>query len=192
MKVEFNNLTKVSFAELKNVVGTDNLRPVMKGVYIDFKNQKLVCTDAHILIMYPIEITANNSGLDGIIVPVRFFNHLKYMQDIPRRKVIDFNYILTEEFAEVYWLGELVYRCRYIEGKYPNYEAVINDTPDKEVELNEIGIDLKMLARVADAIPSSLKKFKFKFFGKNRHIIFQELSYDYPTPIKGLIMPYNL
>ena len=190
MEVIFENITKVGFSQLKHVAGHDELRPVMMGVYVDFKNQKLVATDARILMMYPIKITQNNSDLNGKILPVRFFNHLKYMQDIPTesKRIVDLKYVLTDEFAEVYWLNDLVFRCRYIEGFYPNYQAVINDSEDKLEGLDGIGMDFKMLKRVCDALPLTNKQCKFKFFGRNKHIIFQASEFDH-EPIKGLIMP---
>jgi len=96
----------------------------------------IVATDAHALIMYPIEITENDFNLDGLIVPIRFFNHLKYMADIAKADFDLLDYILTDEYAEVYFCGEMVFRCKYIDGKYPKFEKIIPKDTEKE-DFNE-------------------------------------------------------
>ena len=126
MKLEFKNLAKVNFNHLKNCVSNDILRPAMGGVFIDFDNKKMVVTNAHIMMIYPIEI----NGLipidkRGVILPLRYFNHLKYMIDVPKKTVIDFTYKLEDDFAEVYFGRDLIYRCNYIEGEYPKWKYVI-------------------------------------------------------------------
>jgi hypothetical protein len=42
MNVKFLNTTDVGFTQLKNIVSNDVLRPVMMGIYIDFKEKFIV------------------------------------------------------------------------------------------------------------------------------------------------------
>jgi DNA polymerase III sliding clamp (beta) subunit (PCNA family) len=194
MRVVFENSTDVSYSNLKNIVSNDDLRPVLQGAYIDLKNHFLVVANSHILMMYPIKVIEDDSKIEGKIVPIRYFNQLKYMLDIPckSKRLLDLEYVLTDEFAEVYWLNQLVFRTKYIEGKYPDYQKVIKDEKENLKELNEIGLDLNMLKKIADSIPDSEKKFKFNFFGNNRHVIFKDTNCNPDRPIKGLIMPYQI
>ena len=50
------NTLGVSSNNIKNCVSDDFMRPVMTGVYFDLENKCMVCTDSHILMIFPIEI----------------------------------------------------------------------------------------------------------------------------------------
>ena len=193
MEVKFINTTEVKYTQLKNVVSTDDLRPAMCGVYIDFKEKRLVASDAHVLISYPIEITDNDSELDGVIVPVQYFNRLRYMVSLPTKTVIDIEYVLTDKYAEIHWLGEMIYRCRYIEGTYPNYNNVIpnpNEFPEKP---KEIGINAHILKKMVSGLPSANPQtLKMETTTANRAIVFTSTNADYDRPIKAILMPATL
>ena len=87
MKIRFTNPTGVTARHLKNAVAKDPLPPVIQGVFIDLKNKRLVATNGYILVAYPIDVDETDSllpqGLDGVIVPVRFFDDARYMMGIP-------------------------------------------------------------------------------------------------------------
>lgn len=159
MKVQFINTTEVKYTHLKNIVSNDDLRPVMCGVYIDFKEKMLVATDAHALIAYPIDITENDSDLEGVIVPADYFNHLRYMVSLPtkRKMVIDVEYILTDDYAEVHWCGEMIYRCRYIDGKYPKWNSpnIIPNMDDYQEKPKEVGVNVHVLKKMLLGIPTA-------------------------------------
>lgn len=192
MKVKFKNLSDVSYRHLKNITDNSGLRPVLSGAYIDVKNQKIVATDAHVLVCYPIEVTENDSEIEGKIVPISYFNQLRYMAEIPikSKRYVNPEYVLTDEYAEVYYLGELAYRCKYIEGKYPTYNNIIPDTKEAK-EIDSIGLNINILARFTKAIPANtMSIFKTYFFDKTKAVVLVSEQDDYP--IKGLVMPAHL
>lgn len=197
MEVKFINTTEVKHTHLKNIVSNDDLRPVMCGVYIDFKEKRLVATNAHVLVSYPIEITDNDSELDGVIVPVDYFNHPRYMVALPpkRKMAINVEYVLTDTYAEVHWLGEMIYRCRYIEGKYPKYnsEAVIpnpNNYPEKP---KQIGLNMDILKKMILGLPYSFPQtFIMETTAANKAVLFTSTNLDYDRPIVAIVMPAML
>lgn len=197
MQVKFINTTEVKYTNLKSVVSNDNLRPVMCGVYIDFKEQRLVATDAHVLISYPIDITENDSELDGVIIPVDYFNRLRYMVALPSKNkmLIDVEYILTDTYAEIHWCGEMIYRCKYIEGKYPNWNnenIMINPTkyPKKP---KQVGINAHILKKMLLGIPSANPQTLIMETTSEKHaILFTTENMDYDRPIHAIVMPTML
>lgn len=197
MQVKFENSTEIKYTHLKNVVSKDNLRPVMNGVYIDFKEQCLVATDAHVLISYPIKITETDSDLEGVIVPIDYFNHLRYMVSLPakRKRVLDIEYVLTEKYAEIHWLGEMIYRCKYIQGKFPNWNASnVFPNPDEFTEKpKQIGINLHVLKKLSQGLPTdNPQTLKMETTTANKAIVFTTTNVKYDRPIKAIIMPANL
>lgn len=197
MVVKFINTTDVKYTHLKNVVSKDDLRPVMGGVYIDFKEKRLVVTDAHVLICYPIEITDNDSDLDGVIVPVNYFNRLRYMVSLPTKSkmVIDIEYVLTDNYAEIHWFGEMIYRCKYIEGKFPNYNNgnIIPNPNDFPERPKEVGINLHVLKNMLLGIPNANPQtLKMETTSKNKAILFTSTNRDYDRPIVAIVMPAML
>lgn len=195
MTVKFINTTEVKHTHLKNIVSNDDLRLVMCGVYIDFKEKRLVATDAHVLISYPIEITDNDSDLDGVIVPVNYFNHLRYMVSLPtkRKMVINVEYVLTDDYAEVHWCGEMIYRCRYIDGVYPKYKAVIPNAEDYPEKPKQIGVNAHILKKLFAGFPSANPQtLKMETTAANKAILFTSENQDYDRPIRAIVMPAML
>lgn len=205
MLVKFKNITNVTYTHLKNVVSSDNLRPVMCGVYIDFKQQKIVATDAHVLIAYPIEITENDSDLDGVIVPVEYFNKLRYMIPLPKPEkkrrfgitpeTPQVEYILTDNYAEIHLNDEMIYRRKYIEGKYPlwNSDSVMIDPKNYPNKPEKLGVGVSVFKRFLSGIPiTNPDHLIMETTTTNKGIIFTTNNPYYTTQIKGLVMPVML
>lgn len=109
--------------------GNDDLRPVMSGVFFQFSPDGLtfVATDAHKLVRYVREdISADQSA--EFIMPKKPLNLLKgIMAGSESEVLIEYN-VTNAKFS--YDDTQLV--CRLIDGKYPNYEAVIpKENPNK-------------------------------------------------------------
>ena len=168
-KMRVINTSGVSSNNIKNCVSNDVMRPVMTGVYFDLENKCMVCTDSHILMIFPIE----------------FFDKKKYMGDY-KKYWGEISYDFSgSEYAEVLHGEERVFRCRYIDGVFPNYKAVF---PQGEpTPIQNIGIHFKILEKISKCLPISLdqKSFFFNFYGKNRPICFENKNYE----IKGILMP---
>lgn len=192
------NTLGVSSNNIKNCVSDDVLRPVMTGVYFDLENKCMVCTDSHILMIFPIEIRWNKEELllteaekieilrkNSEIVPIEFFDKKKYMGDYKKYKG-EISYDFSgSEYAEVLHGEERVFRCRYIDGVFPNYKAVFPQGQPTPIE--KIGMHFKFLERINKClpIPSNQKSFFFSFYGKNKPIYFENKNYD----VKGILMP---
>lgn len=195
MNVKFINSTNVTYSHLKNIAGKDDLRPVMSGIYIDFANKCLVATDAHVLVSYPIDITENDSELEGVIVPLSYFNRLRYMVQLPvkSKMIIDAEYVLTEDYAEIHWCGEMIYRCRYIEGSYPKWKYVMPNVKDYLTKPQCVGINAHILKNLIAGIPSAdPQTLRMETTSKNTAILFTTTNADYDRPIEAIIMPVML
>lgn len=119
-----NAIAKTIFAS-----GNDEMRPVMNGVFFQFSTEKLifVATDAHKLVRYTREdITASETA--EFIMPQKPLNLLKNLLMGSEDDVkIEYN-----DTNAKFNYGHIEMTCRLIDGKYPNYEAVIpTENPNK-------------------------------------------------------------
>ena len=140
--------TKVNGSDLGNAInstifasGTDDLRPVMNGVFFQFNSDslKFVATDAHKLVKFETtEYTANE--VSEFIMPKKPLQILKgILQGENSELVIQHN-----ESNAKFIFDKSSITCRLIDGKFPNYEAVIpKDNPnvltiDRQLFLNSV------------------------------------------------------
>ncbi|MBD0831872.1 DNA polymerase III subunit beta [Aestuariibaculum sediminum] len=111
--------------------GNDDLRPVMSGVFFQFSTEGLtfVATDAHKLVKYTRE-DIKASQVAEFIMPKKPLNLLKGILAGSEEDVtIEYN---DSNAKFIFENSELI--CRLIDGKYPNYEAVIpKENPNKLV-----------------------------------------------------------
>lgn len=101
--------------------GNDDLRPVMSGVFCEFSPEQLtfVGTDAHKLVRYRrMDSLASNSS--SFILPKKALNLLKTNLKGEEEVMITYN-----DSNAVFDFNDMILVCRLIDGKYPNYEAVI-------------------------------------------------------------------
>ncbi len=108
----------------------DELRPVMNGIFFDLADNKLtmVATDAHRLVRY------TNSAVQAP-APVSFI--------LPKKPATLLRNVLGKEETEVmvtfgaknarFEFGQTVIVCRQIEGRFPNYNAVIPQNNQNKV-----------------------------------------------------------
>ena len=110
--------------------GNDDLRPVMSGIFFEFYSEsvRFVATDAHRLVRYgrnDVQATSNAQ----FIVPKKPLNLLKNAAS--HAEAVTMTY--TDSNAR-FQFDDVTIICRLIEGKYPNYEAVIpKDNPNRMV-----------------------------------------------------------
>ncbi len=113
--------------------GNDDLRPVMSGIYFELTEEdvRFVATDAHKLVRYKrTDIQAPKAA--NFIVPKKPLNLLKNTLSGTNADVnVEFN-----ENNAAFRFDNTVLVCRLIDGKYPNYEAVI-----PKVNPNKLTID---------------------------------------------------
>lgn len=101
--------------------GNDDLRPVMSGVFCQFSPSDIifVATDAHKLVRYK-RTDSQATGSSSFILPKKPLNLLKSNLRGDEEVLIEY----TDSNA-VFTFNDIVLMCRLIDGKYPNYEAVI-------------------------------------------------------------------
>ena len=119
--------------------GTDDLRPVMSGVFFQFNSEslKFVATDAHKLVKFETtEYTA--SEVSEFIMPKKPLQILKGII-----QTVDYDLTIQHNDSNAKFIfDKSSITCRLIDGKFPNYEAVIpKDNPnvltiDRQLFLN--------------------------------------------------------
>ncbi|MBS1937708.1 MAG: DNA polymerase III subunit beta [Bacteroidetes bacterium] len=121
--------------------GNDDMRPVMNGIFFELSEEavRFVATDAHKLVRYTrSDISAPKAT--SFIVPKKPLNLLKNSLAVTNAEVnVEFN-----ENNAAFTFDNTRVVCRLIDGKYPNYEAVIPKqnpnklTIDRQAFLNAI------------------------------------------------------
>ena len=155
--------------------GNDDLRPVMSGVFFQFstKNIIFVGTDAHKLVRY----TRNDVTSDGnseFIMPKKALQVLKktILTDSENNVSIEYNETNAKFIFENYSLS-----CRLIEGKYPNYEAVIPKENPNKLIIERILL-LNSVKRVGIFSNKSTNQIKFKIAGSELNISAEDYDYN--------------
>jgi DNA polymerase-3 subunit beta len=153
--------------------GNDELRPVMNGVFCQFSADELifVATDAHKLVRYT-RTDSSASGSSSFILPKKPLNLLKANIKGDEEVLIEYN-----ESNAVFKLNELELTCRLIDGKYPNYEAVIpNENP------NVLTVDryemLNSIKRVAIFANKTTHQVRLKMTGSELTISAEDLDFS--------------
>ena len=142
-KIENKSTIKVSGDIISKAInrtlfaaGNDELRPAMSGVYCQFAKNEIifVATDAHKLVRYK-RTDASASDSSDFILPKKPLNMLKANLKGDEEITLEYN-----ESNAVFTFSDLLLVCRLIDGKYPNYEAVIpKENP------NVLTIDLSLI-----------------------------------------------
>ncbi|WP_370476469.1 DNA polymerase III subunit beta [Tamlana flava] len=154
--------------------GNDDLRPVMSGVFFQFSTEGLtfVATDAHKLVKYTREDVSANQVAE-FIMPKKPLNLLKGIlaasEDDVTIEYNDSNAKFTFENSELI--------CRLIDGKYPNYEAVIpKENPNKLViDRNQF---LNSVRRVSIFSNKTTHQIRLKIAGAELNISAEDIDYS--------------
>ncbi len=154
--------------------GNDDLRPVMSGVFFQFSPEGLifVATDAHKLVKYArTDVTA--SQVADFIMPKKPLTILKSIVGSSDAEIkIDYNNVNATFSFENYSLT-----CRLIDGKYPNYEAVIpKENPNKLlIDRNQF---LSSVRRVAIFSNKTTHQIRLKIAGAELNISAEDIDYS--------------
>jgi len=154
--------------------GNDDLRPVMSGVFFQFTNDGLifVATDAHKLVKYTRKDLSASQEAE-FIMPKKPLNLLKSILAGSEEKVtIEYN----ESNAKfIFDTTEMV--CRLIDGKYPNYEAVIpKENPNKlSIERNQF---LNSVRRVSIFSNKTTHQIRLKIAGAELNVSAEDIDYS--------------
>jgi DNA polymerase-3 subunit beta len=164
-----NAINKTIFA-----AGNDDLRPVMSGVFFQFSPENLtfVATDAHKLVKYR-RTDVQASEVAEFIMPKKPLNLLKgILAGSEEDVLIEYN-DSNAKFS--FDNTELI--CRLIDGKYPNYEAVIpKENPNKlNISRNQF---LSSVRRVSIFSNKTTHQIRLKIAGAELNISAEDIDYS--------------
>lgn len=153
--------------------GNDDLRPVMSGVFCQFSPQDIifVATDAHKLVRYRrTDSTAETTS--SFILPKKPLNLLRSNVSADIEVLIEYN-----ESNAVFTFGDIVLVCRLIDGKYPNYEAVIpKENPN--VLIIDRAQFLGSIKRVSIFANKTTHQIKLKLAGSELALSAEDLDFS--------------
>jgi DNA polymerase-3 subunit beta len=154
--------------------GNDDLRPVMSGVFFQFSTEGLtfVATDAHKLVKYSrTDVTANQVA--EFIMPKKPLNLLKGILAASDEAVtIEYN---DSNARFIFDNSELV--CRLIDGKYPNYEAVIPKENPNKLTIDRTQF-LNSVRRVSIFSNKTTHQIRLKIAGAELNISAEDIDYS--------------
>ena len=172
---EFDAAQKVTIASgvladaLSNTLfatSNDSLRPVMTGVLFQFsdKETNFVSTDSHRLVVYKRTDVTSDEPVEFIMPkkPLSIFKNI--LSSSNDDVLIEFN----ENMAK-FTFGENVWICRLIDGKYPNYTAVIPKENPNVLTINR-NLLLSSIRRASIFSNKSTNQVRFKLSGNVLHL----------------------
>jgi DNA polymerase-3 subunit beta len=162
-----NAINKTLFA-----TGVDDLRPVMSGVFCQFspENITFVATDAHKLVRY----TRTDSQADGsssFILPKKPLNLLKTNLKGDEEVQLEYN-----DSNAVFRFNDVVLVCRLIDGKYPNYEAVIPKENPNVLTIDRLQF-LGSIKRVSIFANKTTHQIKLKLAGSELSLSAEDIDF---------------
>ena len=179
---EFDALQKVTLASgvladaLSNTLfatSNDSLRPVMTGVLFQFteKETNFVSTDSHRLVVYKRTDVTNKEAVEFIMPkkPLSIFKNI--LSNSNDEVTIEFN----ENMAK-FTFGENIWICRLIDGKYPNYSAVIPKENPNVLTVNR-NLLLSSIRRASILSNKSTNQVRFKLSGNVLHLHAEDTEY---------------
>ncbi len=155
--------------------GNDELRPVMSGVLCELspENITFVATDAHKLVRYRRHDLKSEKSA-SFILPKKPLNHLKNI--IPDDNDAEVKLEYNESNAVIIF-DNITLICRLIEGKYPNYEAVIPQQNPFKLSVARKSL-LNALKRVSIFGSKSTHQVRFKVSGKELVLSAEDIDYS--------------
>ena len=154
--------------------GNDDLRPVMSGVFfqITSENACFVATDAHKLVKYIRNDIKSETSVE-FIAPNKPLNILKSI--LPEKKAeVKVFYNKTNA---IFSFLNFTLICRLIDGKFPNYEAVIpKENPNiLEIDRNQL---LNSTKRASIFSSKTTNQVKFEIKGNLLQISAEDLDFN--------------
>ena len=154
--------------------GNDDLRPVMSGVFFQFSTESLtfVATDAHKLVKYSrTDVKADETA--EFIMPKKPLNLLKGILSGSDDTVsIEYN-----DSNAKFSFENSVLICRLIDGKYPNYEAVIPKENPNHLTISRNQF-LNSVRRVSIFSNKTTHQIRLKIAGAELNISAEDIDYS--------------
>ncbi|PTM07855.1 MAG: DNA polymerase III subunit beta [Bacteroidetes bacterium] len=154
--------------------GNDDLRPVMSGVFFQFSTESLtfVATDAHKLVKYTrSDVSATETA--EFIMPKKPLNLLKgILLGSEDDVLVEYN-----DSNAKFVFENSVLICRLIDGKYPNYEAVIPKENPNKLTIARTQF-LNSVRRVSIFSNKTTHQIRLKIAGAELNISAEDIDYS--------------
>ncbi|MDP4606956.1 MAG: DNA polymerase III subunit beta [Flavobacteriaceae bacterium] len=154
--------------------GNDDLRPVMSGVFFQLSTDGLTCvaTDAHKLVKYQ-RSDATSQGSAEFIMPKKPLNLLKgILLGSTTPVTIEYN-----ESNARFSFDQTSLVCRLIDGKYPNYEAVIPKENPNMLVISRTAL-LSSVKRISIFSNKTTHQLRLKIAGASLQISAEDIDYS--------------
>ncbi len=165
----YNAIVRTIFA-----TAVDELRPVMCGVYCHLTPEDMifVATDAHKLVRYS-RTDAKSKKEAAFILPKKPLNLLKNILSNNDNNIkIEYN-----NTNALFTINNVTLICRLIDGKYPNYEAVIPTENPNKLTIERIPF-LNAIKRVSIFSNQSTHQIRFKISGRELVLSAEDLDFS--------------
>lgn len=152
----------------------DELRPVMNGVFIDIttENVVFVASDGHKLVRNKTTAVTGKERA-SFILPKKPANLLR---SILAKESNSVEIVFDEKNANIK-LSSYTLTCRFIEGRYPNYNSVIPEENPNKVILDRLNL-LNALKRVSVFSNSSSNLVRLQLTGSSIVISAQDIDFS--------------
>jgi DNA polymerase-3 subunit beta len=154
--------------------GNDDLRPVMSGVFFQISPEGscFVATDAHKLVKY-VRNDINSETSIEFIVPNKPLNILKSIVPEKKSEVK----VLFNNTNAIFKFSTFKLTCRLIDGKFPNYEAVIPKENPNVLEIDRTQL-LSSTKRASIFSSKTTNQVKFEIKGNLLQITAEDLDFN--------------
>jgi DNA polymerase-3 subunit beta len=153
--------------------GNDDLRPVMCGVFCQLSPEDVifVATDAHKLVRYTRKDT-HSDEVASFILPKKPLNQIKgLLSHIDEMVTIEYN-----QTNAAFTFSNIKLVCRLIDGRYPNYDAVIPKINPNVLTIERLPF-LSSLKRVAIFANQSTNQVRLKITGQELVLSSEDIDY---------------
>ncbi|MDA9253935.1 DNA polymerase III subunit beta [Flavobacteriaceae bacterium] len=168
-----SNILATAISKTIFAAGNDDLRPVMSGVFFQFSSESLtfVATDAHKLVKYTrTDVTADKTA--EFIMPKKPLNLLKSVLGGEEDVIIEYN-----DANAKFTFENFVLICRLIDGKYPNYEAVIPKENPNKLTVDRASFQ-NSVRRVSIFSSKTTHQIRLKMAGTELNISAEDLDFS--------------
>jgi len=162
-----NAINKTLFAS-----GNDELRPVMSGMFCELSSEQItfVATDAHKLVKHTrTDIYSDKTA--SFILPKKPLTILKNNISDDADIKLEFN-----DTNALFTFNNITIICRLIDGKYPNYEAVIPKENPNKLTIETASL-LSSIKRVSIYANKTTHQIRLKIAGSELQITSEDLDF---------------
>ncbi len=162
-----NAINKTLFAS-----GNDELRPVMSGVFCELSSDQVtfVSTDAHKLVRHT-RTDLSSDQVSSFILPKKPLNILRNNIAEDEEIKLEFN-----DTNALFSFNNITVICRLIDGKYPNYDAVIPKENPNKLTI-ETSLLLSSIKRVSIYANKTTHQIRLKIAGSDLQITSEDLDF---------------